>query len=99
MLVIPIRALLAWIYNRTGSIAFVGLVHAASNASAFGLVPELDHRTGDARLPFLVLAIAAIAFTRDRLAVRDWRAQTTPANPANGSAADQIGAEEAAMRS
>ena len=31
VLVIPIRALLAWLYNSTSSIAFVGLVHAASN--------------------------------------------------------------------
>jgi hypothetical protein len=47
-LVIPIRRLLAWIYNSTGSIAFVGLVHAASNASAFALVSALYHHTGDA---------------------------------------------------
>jgi membrane protease YdiL (CAAX protease family) len=67
---IPIRALLAWVYNRTGSIAFVGLVHAASNASAFSLVPELYDRTGDASLPFLVIAIAAIAFSRGRLQPR-----------------------------
>jgi uncharacterized protein len=51
VLVIPIRALLAWLYNRTGSIALVGLVHAASNASAFGLVPALYRQTGDAGLP------------------------------------------------
>ena len=69
VLVIPIRALLAWVYNRTGSIAFVGLVHAASNASAFGLVPALYQQTGDAGVPFLLLAVAAIAFSRGRLNV------------------------------
>jgi len=70
VLVIPIRALLGWIYNRTGSIAFVGLVHAASNASAFGLVPEIYQHTGDAALPFLVVALAVIASSRGRLQPR-----------------------------
>jgi membrane protease YdiL (CAAX protease family) len=74
---IPIRALLAWVYNRTGSIAFVGLVHAASNASALGLVPELYHRTGDAGLPFLIIAITAIALSRGRLQPRHRTAQTS----------------------
>lgn len=74
---IPIRALLAWAYNRTGSIAFVGLVHAASNASAFSLVPELYHRTGDASVPFLVIAIAAIALSRGRLQSHNATASTS----------------------
>ena len=82
VLVIPIRTLLAWVYNKTGSIAFVGLVHAASNASALGLVPELYHRTGDVGLPFLLLAIAAVAFSRGRLQSRHATA-STPANSAN----------------
>ena len=81
VLVIPIRALLAWVYNRTGSIAFVGLVHAASNASALSLVPALYHRTGDAGLPFLVIAIAVIALSRGRLQPRHGTA-STPANSA-----------------
>jgi membrane protease YdiL (CAAX protease family) len=72
-----IRALLAWVYNRTGSIAFVGLVHAASNASALGLVPQLYHRTGDAGLPFLLLAIAAIACSRGRIQPRQRSAHTS----------------------
>ena len=79
---IPIRALLAWVYNRTGSIGFVGLVHAASNASAFSLVPELYHRPGDASLPFLLIAIAAIALSRGRLQSRPGTA-SNPANSAN----------------
>jgi uncharacterized protein len=70
LFVIPIRALLAWIYNRTGSIAFVGLVHAAWNASALVLVPALYDRTGDAGLPVLVVAIVAIAVSRGRLESR-----------------------------
>lgn len=81
VLFIPIRALLGWIYNRTGSIAFVGLVHAASNASAFSLVPELFHRTGDAGLPFLLIAIAAIALSRGRLQSRHGTARTSGAQP------------------
>ena len=67
---IAIRALLGWVYNRTGSIAFVGLVHAASNASTFALVPELYHHTGDAAIPFLLLAVGAIALSRGRLQSR-----------------------------
>ena len=79
---IPIRALFGWVYNRTQSIAFVGLVHAASNASAFSLVPELYHRTGDAALPFLLIAITAIALSRGRLQPRRPTAQA-PADSAN----------------
>ena len=87
---IPIRALLAWVYNRTESIAFVGLVHAASNASAFSLVPELYHRTGDAALPFLLIAIAAIALSRGRLQSRHPTASTS-ANSANFESAPLTG--------
>jgi membrane protease YdiL (CAAX protease family) len=76
VLVIPIRALPGWVYNRTGSIAFVGLVHAASNASALGLVPALYHQTGDAGIPFLLLAIAAIALSRGRLNAGNRRTAT-----------------------
>ena len=95
VLVIPIRALLGWVYNRTGSIAFVGLVHAASNASAFGLVPELYHHTGDAALPFLLLAIVAITLSRGRL---DARHQTAHTSAAKSSSAPPHGADKAAIR-
>ena len=78
---IPIRALLGWVYNRTRSIAFVGLVHAASNASALSLVPELYHRTGDASLPFLLIAIVAIALSRGRIQPRHPTALTSAAQP------------------
>jgi uncharacterized protein len=86
VLVIPIRALLAWLYNRTGSIALVGLVHAASNASAFGLVPALYRQTGDAGLPFLLIAIAAIAFSRSRLGARHRTASPQEAQPTGSPA-------------
>jgi membrane protease YdiL (CAAX protease family) len=98
VLVIPIRALLAWVYNRTGSIAFVGLVHAASNASAFGLVPALYQQTGDAGVPFLLLAFAAIAFSRGRLNVHK-RTVAPSAATAETPPASPNGAHSAAIRS
>lgn len=35
-LFIPFRAMLGWLYNRTGSLFLVGLLHAAGNAVAAG---------------------------------------------------------------
>ena len=43
---------------------------ASKGTTAFGLVPALYHQTGDAGLPFLLIAIAAIAFSRGRLSAR-----------------------------
>jgi hypothetical protein len=39
----------------------------SKGTTAFGLVPALYHQTGDAGLPFLLIAIAAIVFSRGRL--------------------------------
>ncbi len=33
---LPFRSLMAWVYNRTGSLLLVGLAHAAGNAAAVG---------------------------------------------------------------
>lgn len=41
LVILPTRALLAWVYNRTGSLALVGLVHAASNAAGLSLRPAV----------------------------------------------------------
>jgi membrane protease YdiL (CAAX protease family) len=73
---IPFRALLAWIYNRTGSIALVGLVHAVANATAAGsilgtglldrLYPGQGH--GGVVIPILaVVGLVVLTGTRGRL--------------------------------
>ena len=67
LVIIPTRALLAWIYNRTGSIALVGLVHAASNAGTFGLVTHLWGHTAGGGLALLIVSFVVIAATRGRL--------------------------------
>jgi uncharacterized protein len=73
---IPFRALLAWVYNRTGSLVLVGLIHAAGNATALGsvagagLLPRLypADRNGDLVIPILaVLGVLVILATRTRL--------------------------------
>lgn len=73
---IPFRALLAWAYNRTGSLVIVGLIHAAGNATALGSVagagflPRLYSSDGNGGLviPILgVLGVLAILATRARV--------------------------------
>ncbi|MBU2663607.1 CPBP family intramembrane metalloprotease [Actinoplanes bogorensis] len=67
LIIIPARALFAWIYNRTGSVALAGLAHAATNAAAFGMVPALTGSTGDSGMTLLVLGLVVIVATRGRL--------------------------------
>lgn len=67
LVIIPTRALLAWIYNRTGSLALAGLVHAASNAAGLGLVPALTHRPGGGGAALLLLGVIIIVATRGGL--------------------------------
>ena len=73
---IPFRALLAWQYNRTGSIVLVALVHAAANATAAGsilgtglldrLYPGQGH--GGVVIPLLaVVGLVVLIATRSRL--------------------------------
>lgn len=73
---IPFRALAAWIYNRTGSLLLVGVVHAAGNAVAVGsvlgagLLPRLygnDSSSGLAIPVLAVIGLAVIVATRARL--------------------------------
>lgn len=73
---IPFRALQALVYNRTGSLVPVGLVHAAGNATAAGsvlgagLFDRLYPGDGAGGLVFPVLGslgLVAIAATRGRL--------------------------------
>ena len=76
VMAIPFRALVAWPYNRTGSLFLVGLLHAAGNAtgSGFGdaLLPHLYADDGVGLLPLLaeaLLGLAVIAATWARLGV------------------------------
>lgn len=72
---IPFRALLAWVYNRTGSLLLVGLLHAAGDATAsgsmgVGFLPRL-YENADATLlqigANVALGLVVIAATRARL--------------------------------
>jgi membrane protease YdiL (CAAX protease family) len=89
---IPFRALLGWIYNHTGSLVLVGLVHAAANATAAGsilgtglldrLYPGQGH--GGVVIPLLaVVGLVVLTATRGRLGLpTPARTATTPrSNP------------------
>jgi len=78
VVIIPTRALLAWIYNRTSSIALAGLVHAASNAAGLALVPELTSQPGGGGTALLLLGVIVIAATRGRLGQPRHAAATAP---------------------
>jgi membrane protease YdiL (CAAX protease family) len=82
VLAIPFRALTAWLYNRTGSLFLVGLLHAVGDATtngsfAGGFLPRLYENADVGFLHILVLAAigaVVIAATRARLGL--------PARPA-----------------
>jgi membrane protease YdiL (CAAX protease family) len=73
LVTLPTRALLAWVYNRTGSLALVGLVHAASNAAGLSLVPQLFHRPGGGGSALLLLGVVVLVATRARLGLSSTR--------------------------
>jgi membrane protease YdiL (CAAX protease family) len=81
VVIVFIRALLAWIYNRTGSIALVGLTHASTNAVSFSFMPLLYKQNGQGALVLLLLGLAVIVATRGRLGLPHRRpaGTTTPA--------------------
>jgi membrane protease YdiL (CAAX protease family) len=74
-LAVPFRVVMAWIFNRTGSLFLVGLAHACGNAvvtsTAVGdaLVPALYGRNlGPIHLfAFAAIGIAVAILTRGRL--------------------------------
>ena len=83
---VPFRALMAWLYNRTGSLLVVGLVHAAGDAIAggtlagIGLLPRLypDYDIGlFGIIANVILGLIVIAATRGRLGYST-RASTPP---------------------
>lgn len=76
---IPFRALQGWVYNHTGSLVPVALVHAAANATAAGslagtgLLDGLYPGDGAGGLVFPVLGVlglVVVVLTRGRLGVR-----------------------------
>lgn len=62
-----VRAALGYVYNRTGSLAMVGLLHAASNAVGFGLMMRLYGVGGEGLLPLIAFGLVATIATRGRL--------------------------------
>ena len=87
VVVIPFRALVAWVYNRTDSLFLVGLLHAAGDGSVAGTI------TGVGLLPRLydgydvgffgifanvIIGVLVIIATRARLGLKP-RVKTEPA--------------------
>jgi membrane protease YdiL (CAAX protease family) len=64
---VPVRAMLGWIYNRTGSIFMVGLTHAATNAIGVSLMPVLFGASGSTGLALVVPGILVLILTSGRL--------------------------------
>ena len=66
--VIPFfRMAVAYVYNRTHSLAIVGLVHAASNAVGAGLMARLYGVGGSGLLVFALFGLLVLVATRGRL--------------------------------
>jgi uncharacterized protein len=88
VLVTPFRFLTGWVYNRTGSLFLVGLVHGMGNAVAGGsgfdagllvfLYPGQVIATMAHLLAFFVIGLAVVIITRGRLGIRT----SGPASPA-----------------
>jgi membrane protease YdiL (CAAX protease family) len=106
---LPFRALPAWVYNRTGSLLLVGLLHAASNAAAGGagfgpgLLPRLYPEQGTESLHVLataLLGVAVFALTRGRLGAgaRPPHGALAPAGPAATAPAARVVAPPASLR-
>src|SRR5207244_5777724 len=88
--VIPFRAILGWIFNRTGSLLLVGLLHAAGDATARGgyndgFLARLYDSSDINLLPQLaelVVGIGIIAATRCRLGAPARAARAARVGPA-----------------
>jgi uncharacterized protein len=84
---IPIRALMGFTYNRTGSLFAVGLLHAAGNGVAAGsgfgagllarLYPDRPFASLMHLLALAVIGLVAIAITRARLGASRGRPERT----------------------
>jgi uncharacterized protein len=85
---VPIRALMGWTYNRTGSLFAVGFLHAAANATATGsgfvpgllprLYPDAPLVTVLHLLALAVIGLVVIVATRARLGRSRRGATATP---------------------
>jgi membrane protease YdiL (CAAX protease family) len=86
VLAVPFRIVMAWVYNRTGSLFLVGLAHAAGNAVVTStvvgdaLVPGLYGRNlGPVHLfAFAFIGIVVTLATRGRLGAEGSVGRTTP---------------------
>lgn len=63
------RAFAAWLYNRTGSLALVGLTHAATNATGYFMLERLGV-TGSGGLSMVLAGLVVLVATRGRLGHR-----------------------------
>ncbi len=87
-LTIPFRLFNGWVYNRTGSLFLVGLMHAAGNAAATGsgfqdgylarLFPNQGLALMAHQLAFVVLGLLVVIATRGRLGGSARSRQATP---------------------
>jgi membrane protease YdiL (CAAX protease family) len=87
-LTIPFRLFNGWVYNRTGSLFLVGLMHAAGNAVATGsgfqtgFLAHLHPGEGLAlmahQLTFVILGLLVVVATRGRLGAPATRARRLP---------------------
>src|SRR5579864_7814792 len=78
VMVVPFRALVAWVYNRTGSLFLIGLLHAAGDAmvggsiTGVGILPRL-YDGGNVGLigdfAQVLIGVVVIAVTRARMGV------------------------------
>lgn len=83
VILIPLqRITVAYIYNRTGSLATVGLVHAATNAVGFGLMMPLYGTGGSGSLILVIFGLVALVATRGRLGLPRPSAAVKPADEA-----------------
>ena len=91
LVTLPTRALLAWVYNGTGSLALAGLVHAASNPAGLSLVPQLFHSPGGGGSALFLLGIIVTVATHGRLGLPTRRrrpaAAITPPDSTNPATA------------
>ncbi len=93
LVMIPFRAVMAWTYNHTGSLFFVGFVHAASNATAGGsgfgdgflprLYPDEPFVGIVHNVAFAVFGIALLVATRGRLGLSRRRTPAVAPTPAS----------------
>jgi membrane protease YdiL (CAAX protease family) len=91
VMVTPYRFLTGWVYNRTGNLFLVGLLHASGNAAAGGsgfgdgflarLYPGEQLASMTHLITFAVLGLLTVIVTRGRLGQPRTQRHGTPAHP------------------